>query len=70
MQTKSGPFSEIAAQLVWSFVAPSPRDVTLLLNLGMESTNMGSDVRIRAEYVAMSALLAVSVLGLVMILGR
>lgn len=31
---------------------------------------MGSDVRIRAEYVAMSALLAVSVLGLVMILGR
>ena len=31
---------------------------------------MGFDIRIRAEYVAMSALLAVSALCVVMILGR
>jgi len=70
MQTKSGPFSEIAAQIMWNCVAPSPRDGTLLLNLGSGSITMGFDIRIRAEYVAMSALLAVSVLGVVMILGR
>lgn len=69
-RTKIGLFLQIGAYFGHICLASSLHFGKVLLIISREDDEMGFGANFKAEYVAMSALFAVSIVGLVMILTR